>query len=189
MSKILLAFCLVVFVACGGGSGDPGGGLGPTDPRCESLCASNDMSCANDVAECKPVCQVRVAGFSAPCSTCLLDGAHGGACSPGVPCCPDPQFRNTVIDCAGMCAGSKGINPGGNHPICTALCSSDDMACAADVASCMQTCQARIQGVSGLCAICLLEGANGGSCSGGASCCPHPQFPRPATACAALCSG
>lgn len=120
---------LAVFIACGGG-GNGGNALGPVDPQCESLCDDSDMRCAKDVAECKSVCQVRVAGLSPMCSACLLDGANGGSCPGGTPCCPDPQFHD-VIDCAGVCVGSKGINPPGEHPICTALCSNEDTACAA----------------------------------------------------------
>jgi hypothetical protein len=82
-----------------------------------------------------------------------------------------------------------GVNPSGDHPICAALCSTNDAACSAQAKQCLQECKARIQGVSGLCALCLLEGSNGGDCAPGAPCCPDPEFPTSVSACASVCSG
>jgi hypothetical protein len=70
-----------------------------------------------------------------------------------------------------------------------ALCSSSEPACETDAAACLAECQARIQGVSGLCALCLLDGAHGGPCSSGSTCCPDPVFPTEVATCAALCNG
>jgi hypothetical protein len=177
--------------ACGGEGDDDdnGGGLGTLDARCEALCADSEPACDADVAACEPVCQVRVAGMAPLCATCLIEGANNGACGGGGPCCPDPDFPNSVLDCASSCGDSAGVNPSGDHPICTALCADDDPACSADSTQCFQQCQARIQGVSGLCALCLLEGASNGSCSPGQPCCPDPDFPTPVSACAAACGG
>ena len=54
--------------------------------------------------------------------------------------------------------------------------------------ACLQQCDARVAGVSGLCALCLLEGANGGTCASGQTCCPSPHFPTTVEACASVCS-
>ncbi len=181
-----LGFALTLATAaCGDGGG--GGGLGQLDPRCESLCADSDVACAAEVTRCQPVCQVRVTGMSALCATCLLEGSNGGSCGPGGPCCPNPNFPNSVLDCASPCSGSQGVNPSGDHPICTDICSSSDAACSTAAAQCLQECQARIQGVSGLCALCLLEGAQGGGCAAGLSCCPNPTFPTSVSTCASVC--
>lgn len=193
LARAVLLLVALVAAACGGGGqgggGDDDGELGPLDPRCRSLCADSDSACTAEVAECEPVCQVRVAGVSPLCATCLLEGAHNGACGDGVPCCPDPSFPNSVLECKTACAGSMGVNPAGDHPICADLCSTNDAACNTQARQCLQECEARVQGVSGLCALCLLEGSNGGACSPGAPCCPDPSFPNTVSACASVCSG
>ena len=79
------------------------------------------------------------------------------------------------------------MNPPDDHPICTDLCFSSDTECSSAVAQCLDECHARIQGVSGLCALCLLDGAYGGVCGGGGACCPDPEFPASANACATVC--
>ena len=188
----LAVFVLSLGAACSnGGNGGDGGGnqeLGQLDPRCESLCMSSDTACSPDVTSCQPLCQVRVAGMSSLCATCLLDRSNGGTCSSGTLCCPHPQFPNKALDCASSCTGSKGVNPSGNHPICTKICSNNDASCSTQVSQCIQQCQASIQGVSGLCALCLLDGANGGTCSSGMVCCPHPSFPTSVTDCSSVCN-
>jgi hypothetical protein len=194
MGTMALAMAWTVsFAAAGCGSGGGGGGggngagdLGPLDSRCTALCASSDNACTSNVAQCQPVCQVRVAGMSSLCATCLLQGSNSGACGGNGPCCPNPEFPQTVVDCASSCVGSAGVNPSGDHPICTDICSSGDATCTAQVTQCLQQCDARVHGVSGLCALCLLEGANGGACPGGAHCCPSPEFADP-TPCASVC--
>jgi hypothetical protein len=172
-----------------GGNGGGGVGLGQLDPRCESLCDDSDAACSADVVECQQECQVRVAGMSGLCATCLLEGSDGGTCGSGGTCCPNPSFPSSVLDCASSCSGSMGVNPSGDHPICIAICNSDDAACDADVTQCFQECRARIQGVSGICALCLLEDADGGVCGSGDLCCPDPNFPTSVEACAGACGG
>ncbi len=162
--------------------------LGPLDPRCQSLCQSSDASCASDVADCEPRCQIRVAGMSDACATCLLDQADKGTCASGAPCCPSPHFPAKVLDCAKSCAGSDGKNPS-PHPVCTHLCASSDPSCDADAKACLDGCEARIKGATGLCALCLLDGASGGSCASDAPCCPHPEYPTSAASCASICGG
>jgi hypothetical protein len=51
----------------------------------------------------------------------------------------------------------------------------------------MDQCEARVSGVSGLCALCLLDRANGGSCGSGQICCPHPEFPASTSDCTDVC--
>ncbi|HEY3354580.1 MAG TPA: hypothetical protein VGQ83_15115 [Polyangia bacterium] len=193
MSQDCLRACVVVALlvlgspGCGDGSG--GGGLGALDPRCDALCAESDPACASAVTECQSVCQVRVAGLASLCATCLLEGANGGTCGGGGPCCPAPEFPASVRACADACAGSAGVNPAGDHPLCEALCADDDAACSADSAACFDECRVRIQGVSGLCALCLLEGAQNGACNAGAPCCPSPDFPTTVADCADVCGG
>jgi len=177
-----------VLLSCTGGEGDDDD-LGQLDPRCEALCSDDDATCTADVTECEQVCQARIAGVSASCATCLLDNSNGGTCAGGETCCPDPEFPSSALDCAALCEGSVGVNPSGTHPLCDALCSDEDPSCADEVTLCLQECQARIQGVTGLCATCLLEDANGGTCAGGTTCCPDPEFPTSVTDCAALCNG
>lgn len=132
---------------------------------------------------------MRSAQLSAPCSTCLLEGATIGPCSPGEPCCPDPDFARSVLECASSCADSTGVNPAGDHPICVDLCATDEAECSTDAEQCFDACNARIQGVSGLCALCLLEGASSGGCNGDGPCCPDPDYPASAEACASVCGG
>jgi hypothetical protein len=182
-----MRWCVLVvglMVACGGGSSGPE--LGDPDPRCTALCASTEPTCSAATAECEPVCQVRVAGMKPVCATCLLDHA-ATLCGGGATCCPDPDYPNSVVDCADSCADSDGVNPSGDHPICTDICASSEPSCSADVSACLAQCDARVHGVSGLCALCLLEGANGGTCAGGDVCCPHPQFPTSTETCASVC--
>ncbi len=178
----------VAVLSCGGDDGD-GNGLGELDPRCGALCDEEDAACSDEVTECEQLCQVRIAGVASPCATCLMENAHLGDCGGGGPCCPDPDFETSVLDCAALCADSEGLNPTGDHPVCVSLCSSEDPACASDAGQCLDECQARIDGVSGLCATCLLEGASGGDCGGGGPCCPDIQFWNSPVDCAALCSG
>src|SRR5271157_2609044 len=131
MHTMALAMAWAVSLAaagCGSGGGGGGGGangggdLGPLDSRCAALCASSDNACSSDVAQCQPVCQVRVANMSTLCATCLLQGSNGGACGGNGPCCPNPEFPQTVLDCASSCTGSAGVNPSGDHPICADIC-------------------------------------------------------------------
>lgn len=186
----LIALCLTgaIFAGC---SSDGGSSAGPAyseiDQRCQTLCASSAPACQPEVSSCELECQSRIEGVSAVCAACLLEDAHGGPCAGGGPCCPRPEF-SAVLSCADLCAGEVGVNPEGEHPMCAALCSSDEPACEDGVASCAQSCQGRIMGVSGLCATCLLEGAYGGPCAEGALCCPgRPEFPQGARDCAPLC--
>jgi hypothetical protein len=177
---------LVVLVAACGASGS--GQLGDIDARCKTLCASTVASCSTEVTNCEDECQLRVANLAPLCSTCLLENADGGTCSSGMTCCPDAHFPSTPIDCANSCTGSTGVNPSGDHPICSAICSSADPTCSAGVMTCLSECDARVKGVSGLCALCLLDGAYGGVCSSGQQCCPsHPEFPTSVTACDSVC--
>src|SRR5438105_2266581 len=141
-----LVFVLVVVVACGGSSTS----LGPPDPRCESLCASTTASCSMAVTDCQQECQLRVANMTPTCTTCLLDQANGGTCSSGMTCCPSPEFPNSVLDCQSSCSGSVGVNPSGDHPICTKICASSDASCSAQASSCLEQCDARVRGVTGL---------------------------------------
>jgi hypothetical protein len=189
--RVLLVVLAVLSAsaACGGGGGArDAAGSGALDPRCESLCATTATDCNAKVASCEAVCQIRVTGMAPTCATCLLEQSNGGVCADALTCCPSPEFPMRTLDCASACAGSVGVNPSVTHPICAALCASDDASCQTDAAHCVDTCQARIHGVSGLCALCLLDRANGGSCTPGAPCCPHPEFPTSANACASLCS-
>lgn len=176
---------LVLVVACGGSSTS----LGPLDPRCEALCSNSTASCSTAVTDCQQECQLRVANMTATCATCLLDHANGGTCSAGQTCCPSPEFPNSVIDCQDSCKGSVGVNPAGDHPICSEICASTDSTCSTEASSCLQQCDARVAGVTGLCALCLLDGANGGACTVGQTCCPSPEFPTSATTCSSVCSG
>jgi hypothetical protein len=185
--RLTTLFVAVLLTSCSNGGGADNG-LGQLDPRCQSLCMSSDTACSADVTACQPLCQLRVAGMSSSCATCLLDGSNGGTCSSSSLCCPRPNFPSTALHCASSCAGSAGVNPSGTHPICNNICSNSDGSCSAQVDQCIQQCQARIQGVSGLCALCLLDGANGGTCSTGMLCCPHPEFPTSVTACASVCN-
>lgn len=138
-------------------------------------------------ADCEPLCQVRVAGMAPLCATCLLDSA-GTRCSSNATCCPDPSYPNGVTDCATECAGSAGVNPSGDHPICADICKSDEPSCSTEVASCLSQCDARVAGVSGLCALCLLDNANGGTCGSGMVCCPNPHFPATTASCTSVCN-
>lgn len=180
---IVMSFALAG-AACGASGG---GDLGPPDSRCQSLCASADATCAADVSACQDQCQLRVTDIAPLCTTCLLDGASGGTCNSGAPCCPRAYFPDGVSDCSDACAGSTGVNPT-DHPICDEICASSDASCSAEVTSCLDQCEARIAGVSGVCALCLLDGASGGDCASGTRCCPHPYFPTPVSACSAFCA-
>jgi hypothetical protein len=177
-----------MFVLVLGACGSSGGGdtLGTLDPRCSALCASSDATCSGEVTDCQNLCQVRVAGMASTCATCLLDGSNGGSCAAGQTCCPDPHFA-AVMGCADPCKDSQGVNPSGTHPICADLCATTEASCSTQAASCVSECQARIAGVSGLCALCLLQGASGGNCSSGMVCCPNPSFPMAVSACSAFC--
>jgi len=177
---------LVLVAACGGGGSSDS--LGEIDARCKNLCASSEGSCSMDVTTCEQDCQLRVQNMAPLCATCLLENDSGGTCSSGMICCPSPEFPNSVLDCGSSCAGSVGVNPTPDHPICTDICSSAHVECASDVQTCLQQCDARVAGVSGLCALCLLEGANGGTCVSGQTCCPSPHFPTTVEACASVCS-
>jgi hypothetical protein len=181
---------LVLVAACGGSSGDDGMSLGTIDARCKTLCASNEPTCGSDVTTCEQECQVRVQDMKPLCGTCLLENANGGECTTGQICCPRPEFPNSALDCGSACAGSVGVNPS-PHPICNQICANSDASCGSAVQSCLDTCDARVAGVSGLCALCLLEGANGGVCAGGGGggqpCCPSPEFPTSVNACASVC--
>ena len=77
------------------GGDDLGGddGLGELDPRCQSLCSSEEPECTDGVDSCELECQVRVVGMSSICATCLLDNANGGSCGLGGLCCPNPNSR------------------------------------------------------------------------------------------------
>src|SRR5688572_2730113 len=75
-----------------GGGGSGGNGLGQLDPRCASLCEDSEAACSARVVECQRECQIRVAGMSGLCATCLLEGADGGTCGSGGLCCPNPSF-------------------------------------------------------------------------------------------------
>src|SRR5437764_7200272 len=86
----------MICAACGASGG---GDLGPPDPRCQALCANADATCAADVTSCQEQCQVRVTEVAPLCTTCLLDGASGGTCNSGAPCCPRADFPNRVADC------------------------------------------------------------------------------------------
>lgn len=184
LTSVLLSSA--VLLSCGGGGGDDM--LGELDPRCEALCSHDDDACADDVTQCQQLCQVRIAGVESLCASCLLEDAHLDACGNGGPCCPDPEFETSALDCATSCAGSAGVNPAGGHPVCVAVCSDDDPACVEDAATCMAECQARVDGVSGLCATCLLEGAGSSPCNAGGPCCPDIRFWNTATDCAAVCA-
>jgi hypothetical protein len=179
-----IVYVLVLVAACGGSST----GLGAIDARCKTLCASSDASCATEVTSCEDECQLRVAGMTAACTTCLLDRANAGTCSVGQTCCPNAEFPNTVLACASSCTGSPGVNPSGDHPICTDICASSEPSCSTAVTSCLQQCDARVRGTTGLCALCLLQDANGGTCASGQTCCPSPEFPTSATSCSSVCS-
>ena len=178
---------MVALAACGGGSGgDDDMSLGTIDARCTALCKSSEPTCTDDVTDCQQLCQVRVADMGSLCATCLLDHANGGVCGGGQVCCPDPEFPNGVQDCETECTGSTGVNPA-QHPICVDLCASDEPSCSGQVSACMDQCEARVQGVSGLCALCLLDGANGGTCASGQVCCPSPHFPTSTADCTDVC--
>lgn len=182
---MLRSIVFIGLIACGGGGSS--GDLGDPDPRCTALCASTDATCSADTAKCEPICQVRVAGMMPLCATCLIDHA-ATLCGGGMTCCPRPDYPNSVLDCASSCTDSVGVNPSGDHPICTAICTSSEPSCSADVTSCLAQCDARVSGVSGKCALCLLENANGGTCNSGSVCCPHPSFPTSTNTCASVCN-
>ncbi len=180
--------CLVVTllgVGCGGGGGDDG--LGTLDARCMALCMSSEPTCTTEVTDCQTQCQLRVADVASACTTCLLDHANAGTCASGMVCCPNAEFPNGVEDCKTECAGSAGVNPA-QHPLCTDLCASDEPTCTSQASMCVDTCEARIHGVTGLCALCLLDGANGGNCASGQICCPDPHFPTATSDCADVCN-
>jgi hypothetical protein len=177
---------MVLVAACGGDSSSTS--LGEIDARCKSLCASSEASCSMDVTTCEQDCQLRVQNMAPLCATCLLESSNAGTCSQGQVCCPSPEFPNSVLDCGSACAGSVGVNPTPHHPICSDLCASTDAACSADAQSCLDQCDARVAGVSGLCALCLLEGANGGVCASGQTCCPSPHFPTSVADCSSVCT-
>jgi len=178
---------MVVTAACGGGDSE-NSGLGTLDGRCQALCADTDTGCEDDTARCELECQVRVAGMEPTCATCLLENSNAGTCGGGSTCCPDPEFNNSVLECASLCSTSEGVNPSGNHPICAAICATTDITCEDAETSCLAECNARVQGVTGLCALCLLEDANGGVC-GGSPCCPdNPEFPTSVQECASVCA-
>lgn len=187
---------LVALCACSGTDSidhsDTDGGVDEEveiDGRCRALCSDSDESCSADVTSCELVCQSRIAGVSSLCATCLLEGANGGACDGGGPCCPDPDFPSSPLDCSAVCTGESGAPFSGVHPVCEDLCASDDGSCSAQAGQCRDECSARVNGVSGLCATCLLEDANGGACDGGGPCCPDPNFPTGAADCLAFCGG
>lgn len=182
-----LVMVLVLVAACGGSSGD-GMSLGAIDARCKTLCASNEPTCGSDVTRCEQECQLRVQNMAPQCGTCLLENSNGGTCSNGQVCCPRADFPNSALDCGSACAGSVGVNPS-PHPICNDICGSSEPSCGSDVQSCLDACDQRVAGVSGLCALCLLEGANGGTCASGQICCPSPHFPTSVNACASVCGG
>ena len=178
---------LIVFAACDGGSS----GTGPDpfatiDARCKALCMSDEPTCSTDVTTCEQECQLRVAGMQSLCATCLLENSDGGDCASGEICCPDAHFPNGALDCKDACATSTGVNPAHN-PLCSDLCSSDEPTCTDEATACLDQCEARIAGVSGLCALCLLDDANGGTCSSGSVCCPSPHFGTTVEACADVC--
>jgi hypothetical protein len=183
---ILVGLLVAGLTACGGDD-DDGGGLGALDPRCEALCADGQAACSGDVAACQTQCQVRVAGLASLCASCLLQDMDTGACLPGALCCPDPAFPRSVLDCADVCADSAGVNPSGDHPICVEACSSSDPdACTVEITQCLSDCRSYVAGVSGLCALCLLEGADGGACAS-EPCCPDLELPAAVNDCAAFC--
>ncbi len=175
---------LVLVAACGGS--DTSTSLGEIDARCKTLCASSEPSCGSAVTTCEQECQVRVQNMAPLCGTCLLEHSNGGTCTQGQICCPSPDFPNSVLDCGSSCTGSMGVNPS-PHPICNDICASSEASCGSDVQSCLDQCDARVAGVSGLCALCLLEGANGGTCTSGQTCCPSPHFPTSVESCASVC--
>ena len=179
------ALVIAVLAACGGSN--PSDSIGDIDARCTALCTSSEPTCSADVTTCEQECQLRVQNVQPFCATCLLEDSNGGECSVNQICCPSPEFPNSVLDCGSACADSAGVNPS-NHPICADICASDDAACSTDAKACLDECNARVAGVSGLCALCLLDGANGGVCAGGQTCCPNPQFPRSVNDCASVCT-
>ena len=175
---------MVLLVGCGGS--DTSSSLGEIDARCKALCASSEPTCGSDVTTCEQECQIRVQNMAPLCGTCLLEHSNGGTCAAGEVCCPSPDFPNSVMDCGSSCSGSVGVNPS-PHPICNDICASHEPTCSAQVQSCLDACDARVAGVSGLCALCLLEGANGGTCASGEVCCPSPHFPTSVETCASVC--
>lgn len=176
---------VAILVGCGGG-GSSGGPFDSIDARCTALCMSSEPTCAADVTDCEQLCQLRVADVQSLCTTCLLDHANGGTCSSGAVCCPRAHFPNGVEDCKTECTGSTGVNPT-EHPVCADICASSEPSCTAQAQSCLDQCEARVHGVSGLCALCLLEGANGGTCASGSICCPSPHFPNGTADCTDAC--
>lgn len=183
--KTMRAWVVVMMIGSGCGGGEAMS-LGPIDARCTALCMSSEPTCTTDVTDCEQLCQLRVADVASLCTTCLLDHSNAGTCGSGQVCCPDPNFPNGVLDCTTECTGSVGVNPSA-HPICTDVCASNEPSCSAAVTTCLDQCEARVHGVTGLCALCLLDGANGGTCGSGQICCPHPEFPAQTAACAAVC--
>ncbi len=181
----------LVYVLLSGCNSEPnpngGSDLGELDPRCEALCSEQATDCSDAVSECEQLCQVRIAGVSDLCATCLVEDAQTD-CGGSSLCCPNPSFPNTVLDCDSSCATSQGVNPQGDHPVCVKICTSDDAACEDSDAYCLQKCHARIAGVSGLCATCLLDGAYGGECGAGQACCPYLECPTSAEDCAGVCN-
>ncbi len=180
----------------GGGSGGAGGagampdagGPGQAlDERCVALCEDEDPVCADAVNGCRAVCAARIDGLEGLCRACLLEDANGGACAGGATCCPDPEFPTSTLDCAEVCAEQPGAAPADPHPLCLDVCSDEDPACAEDAAACLAECARLIEGVSGYCATCLLEEANGGACAGGASCCPSFSPGRSVLDCVDVC--
>ncbi len=185
-ATFVVCFVLIAAACAACSDSDSSNDLGPNDARCVALCKDTDAACAADVRECEAVCQVRVKEMQPLCATCLIENANAGICGGGSTCCPDAAFPNSPIDCATECSGSIGVNPV-NHPVCVELCATANDACSPQAAECMQACQARVTGVSGLCALCLLEGARNGACNVGSLCCPDPSFPATTSMCAAVC--
>lgn len=179
----------------GGGSGGSGGGGdadgGPigaeADPRCVDLCETDEPVCAEQAASCLLICEARIAGLTSLCRTCLLEGSNGGACAGDGPCCPDPAFETSTLDCAEACADQSGAPAADPHPLCAALCDDDAPDCAEAADGCHGACAAHIEGLEGLCATCLLEDADSGACAAGGPCCPDFSPQRRAADCAALC--
>ena len=182
--KTMCAWVVVVLVGCGGGGGTMP--FDTIDARCTALCKSSEPTFSDEVTTCEQECQLRVADVMSLCTTCLLDHANAGTCAQGQICCPNAEFPNGVQDCKTECTGSVGVNPAPS-PLCTDLCASTEPTCTAQAQSCLDQCEARVNGVSGLCALCLLDGANGGTCTSGQICCPSPHFPAQTADCTAVC--
>lgn len=172
-------------------------GLPPSDARCEALCADSttDAKCDPGVLRCELECNARVEGLSMLCSACLVERARRErrVCLRGEACCSGGvEFPNGVLDCAASCADDVGASVRAPDPRCEAICGVIDAdECGAARSACSSTCQARIDGTTGLCATCLLDGASvaGSVCLSGGPCCSmNLEFRTRVEECAAICA-